>query len=681
MSPKLNYPKSVILTAMLALVCTSGMLFAQRNPDEKPDYRKLHYLSEEEMMMPVKRNPDFTETDPPVGPVRMVGEFERMQAVLIRYPLGIPYTVIAEMAEDLLVTTIVSSNSQATQVLAIYNQNGINTANCNFLVAPTDSYWTRDYGPWFVFDGNNEPGICDFPYDRPRPTDDNIPVKVAQSLGINLFGMDLTHTGGNMMADGFGFAASTDLVFEENTSLSEQEIKVKMEDYLGITQYDVTLDPLADYIKHIDCWGKYLAQDKILIGRVPLNDDRYADYEAVADYFENTNCAYGYPYNVYRVFTPGTAPNTPYTNSIILNNKVLVPLTGSQWDDEAIAVYEEAMPGYEIIGMNWTEWFNTDALHCRAIGIADLDMLFLDHRPLFGVVDWQDSLAVEVKITPYSGEILVSDSLLVNYQVNNGTYMSAILHHSEGSEYVGYIKNYQASDTIRYFVSALDAAENHAKLPYMGAADPHSFIVGEQIFTDLTITPDTLIFMYEPVEQFRIMNNTPSSVIIESISSEYLVGFPTLPVLPYSIPSGDSLIVDVEVSIITLNPAFVWMYDSIFITSDISTQKVIAKVNSDLIGGIQPNNGQGALNVQPNPFKNEVSFNLESIKNQNITLSIFDIYGKLIRTLNDTRKVQSSTILTWDGKSNQGITQPEGIYFYQIQTGNKLLSGKIIKLK
>jgi agmatine/peptidylarginine deiminase len=681
MSPKLNYPKSVILTAMLALVCTSGMLFAQRNPDEKPDYRKLHYLSEEEMMMPVKRNPDFTETDPPVGPVRMVGEFERMQAVLIRYPLGIPYTVIAEMAEDLLVTTIVSSNSQATQVLAIYNQNGINTANCNFLVAPTDSYWTRDYGPWFVFDGNNEPGICDFPYDRPRPTDDNIPVKVAQSLGINLFGMDLTHTGGNMMADGFGFAASTDLVFEENTSLSEQEIKVKMEDYLGITQYDVTLDPLADYIKHIDCWGKYLAQDKILIGRVPLNDDRYADYEAVADYFENTNCAYGYPYNVYRVFTPGTAPNTPYTNSIILNNKVLVPLTGSQWDDEAIAVYEEAMPGYEIIGMNWTEWFNTDALHCRAIGIADLDMLFLDHRPLFGVVDWQDSLAVEVKITPYSDEILVSDSLLVNYQVNNGTYMSAILHHSEGSEYVGYIKNYQASDTIRYFVSALDAAENHAKLPYMGAADPHSFIVGEQIFTDLTITPDTLIFMYEPVEQFRIMNNTPSSVIIESISSEYLVGFPTLPVLPYSIPSGDSLIVDVEVSIITLNPAFVWMYDSIFITSDISTQKVIAKVNSDLIGGIQPNNGQGALNVQPNPFKNEVSFNLESIKNQNITLSIFDIYGKLIRTLNDTRKVQSSTILTWDGKSNQGITQPEGIYFYQIQTGNKLLSGKIIKLK
>jgi agmatine/peptidylarginine deiminase len=666
---------------MLALICTSGVLFAQRNPTEKPDFRKLHYLSEEEMMMPVKRNPDFTETDPPVGPVRMVGEFEPMQAVLIRYPLGIPYTVIAEMAQDLLVTTIVSSNSQATQVLAIYNQNGINTANCNFLIAPTDSYWTRDYGPWFVFDGNNEPGICDFPYDRPRPTDDNIPVKVAQSLGINLFGMDLTHTGGNMMADGFGYAASTDLVFEENTDLSEQEIRDKMEAYLGITQYDVTLDPLADYIKHIDCWGKYLAQDKVLIGRVPLNDDRYADYEAVANYFENTDCAYGYPYKVYRVFTPGTAPNTPYTNSIILNNKVLVPLTGSQWDDEAIAVYEDAMPGYEIIGMNWTEWFNTDALHCRAIGIADLDMLFLDHRPLIGIVDWQDSVAVTVKITPYSGETLITDSLLVNYQVNNGNYMTALLHHAEGSNYVGYIKNYSESDTIRYFVSALDAADNHAKLPYMGAADPHSFIVGEHVFTDLTITPDTLVFMYEPFGQFKILNNTPSTVTIENIVAENMVGLPSPPVFPYLLPSGDSLLVDVEISIITLNPTFVWMFDSIFITSDISTQKVIAKINSDLIGGIQSNTGQNVLKVQPNPFKDEVSFVLESSINQNVTVEIFDICGKLIRTLDDKRIEQSSSIHRWNGMSDLGDSQPNGIYYYQLQTGNELFSGKIIKLK
>jgi agmatine/peptidylarginine deiminase len=673
----LHFMTRPVLFASFVFIFIAATGFAQRNSDNKPDYRKLHYLSEEEMLTPLKRDPNFTETDPPVGPVRMVGEFEPMQAVLIRYPFGIPYTVISEMADDLQVITIVSSNSQANQVLTMYQQNGVNTANCSFLIAPTDSYWTRDYGPWFVFDGNNQPGICDFPYDRPRPTDDNIPVKVAQSLGINLFGMNLTHTGGNMMTDGFGFAASTDLVYEENTDLTEQEIKDKMEAYLGITQYDVTLDPLADYIKHIDCWGKYLALDKILIGRVSITDDRYADYEAVADYFANTPSAYGYPYKVYRVFSPGTAPNTPYTNSIILNNKVLVPLTGSQWDDEAIAVYEEAMPGYEIIGMPWTQWFNTDALHCRAIGIADLDMLFIDHRPLFGTVDWQDSLAVSAKIIPYSEGQLISDSLLVNYQVNNGAYQTALLHSTEGSTYVGYIKNYNELDTIRYYVSAVDDANKHAKLPYTGVADPFSFVVGEQVFTDLTITPDTLVFMDEYIRYFKILNATSSTVSIENISVENLVWLPTLPDFPYALPAGDSLMVEVDVDIITQNPSFVWLYNTIFITSDISTQYVIVKVNSDLLETIDNNTEKEIISVHPNPFSNEIVFELPSLKSSEAFLKIYDVYGKLVYSAQET----VSDKLIWNARSNKGSTLENGVYYYLLQIDNELFTGKVVKLR
>lgn len=669
--------KKALILVVIGIIFGSFSLLAQRNPDDKRDFRKLHYLSEEEMLTPLKRDPNFTETDPPVGPVKMVGEFESMQAVLIRYPLGIPYTVIAEMAQDLNVITIVSSNSQATQVLALYNSNGINTANCTFLVAPTDSYWTRDYGPWFVFDGNNQPGVCDFPYDRPRPTDDNIPVKVAQSLGINLFGMALTHTGGNMMADGFDFAASTDLVLDENTDMTEQEVHDKMEAYLGLTQYDITLDPLGDYIKHIDCWGKYLAPDKILIGRVPLNDDRYADYEAVATYFATTNCPYGYPYKVYRVFTPGTAPNTPYSNSIILNNKVLVPLTGSQWDDEAIAVYQEAMPGYEVIGMQWTGWLNTDALHCRAIGIANLDMLFLDHRPLFGQVGWQDSLAVAVKIVPYSGENLVEDSLLIQYQVNSGSYQNTVLRHSEGSNYVGYIKNYAEFDTIRYFISGLDAADNRAKLPYMGAADPFNFVVGEHVFTDLTITPDSLIFTYEYLDQVIIKNNTANEATIGSIqATQGYIGFPTLPNLPYVIQAGDSLIVDVEIGIITFNPVFIWLYDSISIVSNISTQQVYVKVNSDLIGSVCCTE-HAPLRVYPNPFSTELVFQLPNLKSAYTELKIYNVVGNLIHTSQEFAKGH----IRWDGTSISKYIVPNGIYYYQLFIDNELFTGNIIKLK
>ena len=54
--------------------------------------------------------------------------------------------------------------------------------NVAFLITPTDSYWVRDYGPWFVFDGENNPGIMDFPYNRPRPNDNNVPAAVAVTV-------------------------------------------------------------------------------------------------------------------------------------------------------------------------------------------------------------------------------------------------------------------------------------------------------------------------------------------------------------------------------------------------------------------------------------------------------------------------------------------------------------------
>ena len=50
---------------------------------------------------------------------------------------------------------------------------------------------------------------------------------------------------------------------------------------------------------------------------------------------------------------------------------VFVPIMNSQWDDDALEVYEAAMPEHEILGFTGS-WQSTDALHCRARGIPDL---------------------------------------------------------------------------------------------------------------------------------------------------------------------------------------------------------------------------------------------------------------------------------------------------------------------
>lgn len=321
-----------------------NMLFAQDNKD-LPE-KLTHWLTPNEMLRLHEIGLGFVETDPPAAPVRNLAEFDRMQGALIRYPFGIPMTVIKEMAEDVMLTTIVANAGQQNTVLQLYINNGVDTSHCNFLIAGTNSYWTRDYGPWFVSYHTDSVGIVDFPYNRPRPLDDEIPKLVAGMLGIPWFGMKLVHTGGNYMTDGLGMSASTELVWEENPTLTHEQIAQKVHDYLGIDTYHVRPDPNGTYIDHIDCWAKYLAPDKILVMKVPSYHPRYAQIEAAAAYWAATPCPYGYNYKVYRVNTPN---DQPYTNSLILNEKVLLPFVNSTWDDSARAVYQSAMPGYEVL--------------------------------------------------------------------------------------------------------------------------------------------------------------------------------------------------------------------------------------------------------------------------------------------------------------------------------------------
>ena len=67
-----------------------------------------------------------------------------MQGVLIRYPFGIPMSLIAEMSQDITVTTIVANQSQQNTVLSQYSDNGVNKENSEFIIAHTDTYCTSD---------------------------------------------------------------------------------------------------------------------------------------------------------------------------------------------------------------------------------------------------------------------------------------------------------------------------------------------------------------------------------------------------------------------------------------------------------------------------------------------------------------------------------------------------------
>jgi agmatine/peptidylarginine deiminase len=478
-----------IFAVACLLTWVNGQAFAQ---DKKPDWRKLHYLSEKEMLSGEKSTL-FTETNPPSGDyVRFPAEFEPMQAVTIRYPLGIPTSLVKQLSERTKVYVIVTSQNQNSAKNTFQNA-GCNMSNITYYNMTTDSYWVRDYGPWYIFN-DLTPAIVDNVYNRPRQNDNMVPYYMGQRLGLSVYGMNLTHTGGNMMEDGRGVGVSDELVLNENNN-DETNVRNKMRNYLGIDPYHITIDPQGDYIAHVDCWGKLLAPDKILIAQLPVGTTQYDEYEQVAEFFANTNCCWGYPYKVYRVYEPGGSTLAPYTNSLIVNNTVFVPLgSNTTHNNNALAVYQQAMPGYEIIGVtNNTShpWENTDALHCRTRGVMDFDMLFVDHRDVvFGEQPMQDSIAITSKFIAYSGEALKTDSLLIYYSIDNGAYRTAKMTATGNLyEYVGYIKGYHYGSSVDYYVFGADESGHRYTQPSYGALEPHHFTIEEgeetmsQIFT------------------------------------------------------------------------------------------------------------------------------------------------------------------------------------------------------
>ena len=465
---------------ILFLAGISASSFAQNEPVRRPKMF-THEMTPEEKANFHLVGKDFVATDPPPGEIRNIAEFDQMEGVLVTYPgnFGIPYTLIAAMSQDIPVTTIVENSSQQAYVTGQYQNNGVNMDHVNFLIAALDSYWCRDYGPWYIAYGDDQIGITDFIYNRPnRPNDNAVPSQMASYLGIELFAMDLIHTGGNYMTDGLGISASSDLTWVENPSLSHAEINQMVHDYLGVDTYHVVPDPNNTYIDHIDCWGKFLAEDKVLIREVPESHPQYDEIEATAAYFADQVSSWGDHFQVFRVWTPN---NEPYTNSLILNNHVYVPIEGGPWDDEALAAYQEAMPGYTVQGFTGS-WESTDALHCRTKGIADRNTLFVSHMPLLGDQPVQSSYSLQAEITAYSGASINSDDVLVHYQINGVDQDPVAMTYQGNKLYSADITAGPEGSEMSYYISAMDSEGNIGNHPFIGAADPHTFYVGEQLF-------------------------------------------------------------------------------------------------------------------------------------------------------------------------------------------------------
>jgi agmatine/peptidylarginine deiminase len=427
-------------------------------------------------------------TAPPPGPARNPAEWEPMTGAIIRWPLGLPISLIAEMSEDIEVYTIVANSYYQDQATSAYQSGGVNMDNVYFILAPTNSIWTRDYGPWFIFDGEGNQGIVDHIYNRPRPQDDLIPQVIGSEWGIPVYGMDLVHTGGNHMSDGLGTSMSTRLVYVENPDKTQAEVDSIMEAYLG-NDYTVLDYIESGGIHHIDCWAKFLDPTTILVKEVSPGHPSYDLLNDRADFLATQTSAWGRPYTVVRIMCPS---GTAYTNSIILNNKVLVPLFGGSGDTTATRIYHEAMPGYEILGF-YGSWYENDAIHCRIMGVTDRYMLFINHIPLFDTEIYNEDYLVSVEIKDHSNMGLLPESLLVYYKTETSPWDTIHLQSTLNPDsFYAYIPAQAPGTVVSYYIKAADSSGRVVTHPPIGAPGAHTFTTADNA-TPQIVSPDSFV--------------------------------------------------------------------------------------------------------------------------------------------------------------------------------------------
>lgn len=83
------------------------------------------------------------------------------------------------------------------------------------------------------------------------------------------------------------------------------------------------------------------------------------------------------------------------------------------------------------------------------------------------------------------------------------------------------------------------------------------------------------------------------------------------------------------------------------------------------------------LAAYPNPFSSSTSISFSLSPLENISLEIFDVQGRLIRTLANEVMSEGEHTLMWNARDENGNAVSDGIYFLRMQTENEVKTIKV----
>ena len=331
--------------------------------------------------------------DIPPGGFRMIPEWEPMAGTLINWPTFYPplWETFRKMVGAVSHATVflrIPEGCLGAGVLAWLGVKGIDLNVVRPVPGPVGDIWARDYSPVYgVNRYTGEPTVHKFSFAAFYPeyrmtfrSIVDIDNRFAWVKGYKVYRTEIMYDGGYLLTDGNGTYVMTRRVLSDNSAIPN--LYARLETWLGAERLIIIDEEPGDALGHIN-HIKFVSPQKVLVG---MPDDEasplfryYVDLHRLFAEHGYEVVAVPCPVGRSRLLPIGWQSAHLYANSLMLNHRVLVCQYGrgfERYDEEAVIVYREALPDYEVVPIDCSILANGGGgINCATHEIPDIKRL------------------------------------------------------------------------------------------------------------------------------------------------------------------------------------------------------------------------------------------------------------------------------------------------------------------
>lgn len=297
-----------------------------------------------------------------------------------------PYSLfIKEVSKGQKVNINVADEAMKTFALAHLEKAGVDLNQIRFHFFPTNDAWCRDHGPAFLINpkADVKKVLVKWNYNAwgekypPHDLDNQIPIKIAEELGIPYFTPGMVMEGGSVEFNGKGTLLTSEACLlneNRNPHLKQAQIERYLQDFYGVNHILWVGDGIVgdDTDGHIDDITRFVNEDTVVtVVEENVADENYGLLTENLKRLNKMRLENGKQLNV--VELPMPAPviyddqrlPASYANFYIANESVIVPTFRDKNDQKALDILTDCFPSRRIVGIDSTDiiW-GLGSFHC-----------------------------------------------------------------------------------------------------------------------------------------------------------------------------------------------------------------------------------------------------------------------------------------------------------------------------